>query len=143
MSKEKLSRRDFINLGWGTLGILALSELTFTGLRFLSPRSSEGEFGGKINLGSYEAYPPGSVTPVEVGRFYLVHLKDGGFLAVYRRCTHLGCVPVGLAGEYGGWFCPCHGSHYDTAGRIRKGPAPENLHIPDYTFTSDTNIKIG
>jgi len=59
-------------------------------------------------------------------------------------CTHLGCVPIGDgAGEYNGWFCPCHGSHYDTAGRIRKGPAPENLLIPPYRFTADTTIEIG
>jgi ubiquinol-cytochrome c reductase iron-sulfur subunit len=58
-------------------------------------------------------------------------------------CTHLGCVPLGDAGDYKGWFCPCHGSHYDTAGRIRKGPAPENLLIPPYEFVSDTTIKIG
>jgi ubiquinol-cytochrome c reductase iron-sulfur subunit len=58
-------------------------------------------------------------------------------------CTHLGCVPLGQQGEFGGWFCPCHGSHYDTAGRIRIGPAPENLHIPPYNFTSDTTIVIG
>jgi ubiquinol-cytochrome c reductase iron-sulfur subunit len=59
-------------------------------------------------------------------------------------CTHLGCVPLGnTSGDYKGWFCPCHGSHYDTAGRIRKGPAPHNLVIPPYAFTSDTMIKIG
>ncbi len=58
-------------------------------------------------------------------------------------CTHLGCVPLGQQGPYGGWFCPCHGSAYDTAGRIRFGPAPENLHIPQYEFTSDTQIRIG
>jgi ubiquinol-cytochrome c reductase iron-sulfur subunit len=58
-------------------------------------------------------------------------------------CTHLGCVPLGQAGEFGGWFCPCHGSHYDTAGRIRKGPAPENLPVPLITFLSDTQIRIG
>jgi len=58
-------------------------------------------------------------------------------------CTHLGCVPIGESGEYDGWFCPCHGSQYDTAGRIRKGPAPENLHIPVYEFKSDTVVKIG
>lgn len=58
-------------------------------------------------------------------------------------CTHLGCVPLGDAGEYDGWFCPCHGSHYDTAGRIRKGPAPLNLELPPYEFVSDTLIKIG
>jgi ubiquinol-cytochrome c reductase iron-sulfur subunit len=58
-------------------------------------------------------------------------------------CTHLGCVPLGEQGEYAGWFCPCHGSHYDTAGRIRKGPAPENLHIPAYQYLSDDRIQIG
>jgi len=63
-------------------------------------------------------------------------------------CTHLGCVPLGTGegenrGDYGGYFCPCHGSHYDTAARIRKGPAPLNLHVPDYAFTSDTVVTIG
>ena len=58
-------------------------------------------------------------------------------------CTHLGCVPIGPAGEFGGWFCPCHGSVYDTAGRIRHGPAPRNLEIPVFSFTSDTNIHVG
>ena len=58
-------------------------------------------------------------------------------------CTHLGCVPVSGKGDYDGWFCPCHGSHYDSSGRIRKGPAPLNLAIPPYEFLSDTKIKIG
>ncbi|GAA4027510.1 ubiquinol-cytochrome c reductase iron-sulfur subunit [Sphingomonas rosea] len=63
-------------------------------------------------------------------------------------CTHLGCVPLGIGegearGDYGGYFCPCHGSHYDTAARIRKGPAPKNLHVPDYSFKSDTVVQIG
>ena len=58
-------------------------------------------------------------------------------------CTHLGCVPLGQQGDFGGWFCPCHGSHYDTAGRIRKGPAPENLAVPTFAFISDTTIRIG
>ncbi len=58
-------------------------------------------------------------------------------------CTHLGCVPLGQEGQYGGWFCPCHGSVYDTAGRIRQGPAPENMAIPPYQFLSDTMVRIG
>ena len=58
-------------------------------------------------------------------------------------CTHLGCVPLGQQGDYGGWFCPCHGSHYDTAGRIRQGPAPENLQIPPVTFVTDAVVRIG
>ena len=72
----------------------------------------------------------------------------GDILVVMGVCTHLGCVPLGAAegenkGEYNGYFCPCHGSHYDSAARIRKGPAPTNLAVPDYTFTSDTTIVIG
>lgn len=65
------------------------------------------------------------------------------WLVMVGVCTHLGCIPLGQSGDFGGWFCPCHGSHYDTAGRIRKGPAPKNLLIPEYTFLSDTQIKIG
>lgn len=65
------------------------------------------------------------------------------WLVMIGVCTHLGCVPLGQAGDYGGWFCPCHGSHYDTSGRIRKGPAPTNLEIPPYEFLDDARIKIG
>lgn len=65
------------------------------------------------------------------------------WLVMLANCTHLGCVPVDGAGDYDGWFCPCHGSHYDTAGRIRKGPAPRNLDIPEYEFLTDTTIRIG
>lgn len=78
--------------------------------------------------------------------------KGEKFLVMMAVCTHLGCVPIGSEGDFGvvegnaktgGWYCPCHGSHYDTAGRIRKGPAPENLPVPVYTYLSDTKIRIG
>ncbi|HEY7748584.1 MAG TPA: ubiquinol-cytochrome c reductase iron-sulfur subunit [Aestuariivirgaceae bacterium] len=65
------------------------------------------------------------------------------YILMMGVCTHLGCVPLGDAGDYDGWFCPCHGSHYDTAGRIRKGPAPENLPIPKFELVSDTLIRVG
>jgi ubiquinol-cytochrome c reductase iron-sulfur subunit len=65
------------------------------------------------------------------------------WLIVLASCTHLGCVPTFALGDYGGWLCPCHGSQYDTSARIRKGPAPLNLVVPDYTFLSDTKVKIG
>ena len=65
------------------------------------------------------------------------------WLILVGVCTHLGCVPTFGQGEYGGWLCPCHGSQYDTSGRIRKGPAPKNLAVPDYSFLSDTKVKIG
>ena len=65
------------------------------------------------------------------------------WLVMIGICTHLGCIPIGEQGDYGGWFCPCHGSYYDTAGRIRKGPAPKNLEIPVYKFLDDNLILIG
>ena len=68
---------------------------------------------------------------------------EGEWLVMIGVCTHLGCVPLGDAGDFGGWFCPCHGSHYDTAGRIRKGPAPRNLDIPVAKFIGDDIIKLG
>jgi ubiquinol-cytochrome c reductase iron-sulfur subunit len=77
-------------------------------------------------------------------------VKEGHeqYLVVYGSCTHLGCIPLGSApgdpkGDFDGWFCPCHGSHYDSSGRIRKGPAPLNLPVPPYAFNADTKIKIG
>lgn len=103
------------------------------------------------------------LTPAEVAEADTVNLADlrdpetladrtkeghPDLLVTMGVCTHLGCVPLGAAegenkGEYGGYFCPCHGSHYDTAGRMRKGPAPTNLLVPEYEFTSDTTILVG
>lgn len=73
---------------------------------------------------------------------------DPQWLIMVGVCTHLGCIPVGTKdteekGEFGGWFCPCHGSHYDISGRIRKGPAPKNLEVPQYAFLDDSTVKIG
>ncbi|EKD21725.1 uncharacterized protein L3040_004947 [Drepanopeziza brunnea f. sp. 'multigermtubi'] len=70
-------------------------------------------------------------------------VKKPEWLVMVGVCTHLGCVPIGEAGDYGGWFCPCHGSHYDISGRIRRGPAPLNLEIPEYDFAEETSLVIG
>jgi ubiquinol-cytochrome c reductase iron-sulfur subunit len=75
-------------------------------------------------------------------------VKKPEWLVLVGVCTHLGCVPLGQKvgqprGDFGGWFCPCHGSHYDTSGRIRVGPAPRNLEVPAYTFLNDTTLRIG
>ncbi|AZL15397.1 ubiquinol-cytochrome c reductase iron-sulfur subunit [Rickettsiales endosymbiont of Stachyamoeba lipophora] len=72
-----------------------------------------------------------------------VKLGKEQWLVMVKICTHLGCVPLDEQGDYNGWFCPCHGSHYDTSGRIRKGPAPQNLLVPEYAFVNDNIIKIG
>lgn len=73
----------------------------------------------------------------------LERVVDPKFLVVIGICTHLGCVPIPNAGDFNGWFCPCHGSHYDLSGRIRKGPAPTNLEVPEYRFVEDKKIIIG
>tara|TARA_Y100001970_G_scaffold20546_1_gene23200 strand:+ start:6386 stop:6901 length:516 start_codon:yes stop_codon:yes gene_type:complete len=70
-------------------------------------------------------------------------VKKAEWLVMMGICSHLGCVPLSDKGEYNGWFCPCHGSHYDTSGRIRKGPAPTNMEIPKYAFVDENTIKIG
>jgi len=70
-------------------------------------------------------------------------VKKPEWLIMLGICTHLGCVPIGEAGDFGGWFCPCHGSHYDISGRIRRGPAPLNLEIPEYDFPEDEKLIIG
>jgi ubiquinol-cytochrome c reductase iron-sulfur subunit len=68
--------------------------------------------------------------------------EQSRWVIVQGSCTHLGCVPVKNAGDYNGWYCPCHGSHYDNSGRIRKGPAPKNLVVPEFTFLSETSVRI-
>ncbi|KAK9455080.1 Rieske [2Fe-2S] iron-sulfur domain-containing protein [Dipodascopsis uninucleata] len=70
-------------------------------------------------------------------------VQKAEWLVMLGVCTHLGCVPIGESGDFGGWFCPCHGSHYDISGRIRKGPAPLNLEIPEYDFPADDKLIIG
>ncbi|ESW96101.1 hypothetical protein KL918_000048 [Ogataea parapolymorpha] len=70
-------------------------------------------------------------------------VKNPEWLIMLGICTHLGCVPIGESGDFGGWFCPCHGSHYDISGRIRKGPAPLNLEIPEYEFSDESTLVVG
>lgn len=123
---NSVSRRDFLKLAWGAVGALALVEGGAVALQFLSPRVTAGEFGSVIDAGKVETFPAGSVTPFNSGRFYLVRLKDGGFLALYRKCTHLGCaVPWDQA--QGKFVCPCHASAFESDGSVLNPPAPRPL----------------
>ena len=141
MSDQKVSRRDFLNIVWGAAGVLAATELGLVGLRFLSPRSAEGEFGSTFNLGAPDQYPAGSVTPVEAGRFYLVRLGDGGLLAIYRRCTHLGCA-VPFDQGAGQFVCPCHGSAFTADGEVLNPPAPRPLDLFELSINADGEIVV-
>ena len=141
MSVEKVSRRDFLNLAWGAAGVVAVAELSFIGLKFLSPRATDGEFGGEFNLGAHAEFPNGSVTPVEMGRFYLVRLEDSGLLAIYRRCTHLGCA-VPFDQGTGEFVCPCHGSVFTTEGDVLNQPAPRPLDLFLITINEEGEIIV-
>jgi cytochrome b6-f complex iron-sulfur subunit len=123
---KKLSRRGFLKLGMGVLGALALTEMAGASLLFLAPRSLEGEFGGVVTAGPVDSFPHGSITEFPAGRFFLVRAQDGGFLAVYRRCTHLGCS-VSWKPDQNQFLCPCHGSHFDFYGDVENPPAPRAL----------------
>ena len=141
MTENKVSRRDFLNIVWGVAGVVAVTELGLTGLRFLSPRTVEGQFGGQFNLGSPDQYPPGSVTPVEAGRFYLVRLEDSGLLAIYRRCTHLGCAVPYDQGT-GQFVCPCHGSAFTADGDVLNAPAPRPLDLFTLSINEEGEILV-
>lgn len=125
---EKIQRRDFLKLTWVALGGLAALEIGGLTLAYMQPRLVEGEFGGQINAGNVDDFPPGSVSHVPNGRFYLTRLPDGGFLALYQRCTHLGCnVPWDQA--QGEFVCPCHNSRFTMDGEILNPPAPRPLDL--------------
>lgn len=124
--QSQVSRRGFLKLAWGAAGLAVLGESGWLIYRFLSPRVVEGEFGGVFEVGPVENFPPGSVTSVNAGRFYLVRLEDGGFLALYRKCTHLGCA-VSWDPARGQFVCPCHASAFEADGEVLNTPAPRPL----------------
>ncbi len=125
---ETPSRRDFLKMTWAFFGGLATLEMGGMALAYLQPRVAEGEFGSVFNLGPVENFPPGSVTHITNGRFYLVRLADGGLLALYHRCTHLGCT-VPYDQTAGAFICPCHSSQFDLQGEVQNPPAPRPLDL--------------
>lgn len=134
------TRRDFLKLAWAGLGLVALAEAGVMAVTFSLPRLAEGEFGGVITAGVVEDFPPNSVTPFNQGRFYLSRLADGGFLALYRKCTHLGCaVPWDPPANQ--FICPCHASAFDARGEVLNPPAPRALDLFPVTIT-DGQVRV-
>lgn len=121
-----IPRRDFLALAWGGMALLAAAGMGYVGLRFLTSRAVEGEFGGIITAGSVADFPLNSVTAFNNGRFYLVHLADGGFLSIYHKCTHLACVVLWHEAD-GQFYCPCHGSRFRSDGTVLNRPASQVL----------------
>lgn len=143
---SKVKRRDFLKMSWAALGGLAALEIGGLALAYMQPRLAEGEFGSTIAAGAVDDFPPGSVTHIPNGRSYVVRLPDGGFLAVYQRCTHLGCnVPWDQTAN--AFICPCHSSRFDNQGALLNPPAPRPLDlfsvtIADGMVTIDTSRPI-
>ncbi|MCI0520913.1 MAG: Rieske (2Fe-2S) protein [Chloroflexi bacterium] len=125
---KPITRRDFVKLSWGALASLVSLEVGGLALAYMQPRLAEGEFGSLITAGLVDDFPPGSVTHIPAGRFYLSRLADGGFLAIYQRCTHLGCnVPWDQ--EANAFVCPCHNSQFTVEGALVSPPAPRPLDL--------------
>lgn len=122
------SRRSFLSRLWLGLGGLAVAEYVWLTVEFLRPRSGPAEDAGVLVAGPVEQFDLDSVTAFPAGRFYLTRLADGGFLAVSRECTHLGCTVPWMADE-GRFVCPCHSSAYDIRGDVLSPPAPRALDI--------------
>jgi cytochrome b6-f complex iron-sulfur subunit len=134
------SRRKFLNRLWTGLGVLALLELIYVGLAFLrrgEAQPTAGDDATTIICGPVNNYAPGTVTAFVRGRFYLTRLSDGGFLAISRQCTHLGCTVPWVA-EADQFACPCHGSTFDMTGAVISAPAPRALAI--YPVVIENNV---
>ena len=166
---KKKNRRDFLFTASYTLGAVGLGATVWPFIDQMNPDNSVKALAStEVDISQIQ---PGKAitvlwrgkpvfvkrrTPEEVAEAKKVNLdelkhpekdedrvKKEEWLVMLGICTHLGCVPLSNKGEYNGWFCPCHGSHYDTSGRIRKGPAPTNMEVPKYEFVDNNTIKIG
>jgi cytochrome b6-f complex iron-sulfur subunit len=128
ISPDVSSRRSFINRLWGLFGIIALAQLTWLVFSYLWPRRKQntGEESIMIAAGPADAFSTGSVTAFVKGKFYLCRLEDGGFMALSRQCTHLGCT-VPWDDEKKLFICPCHSSIFDIRGNVVRSPAPRAL----------------
>jgi cytochrome b6-f complex iron-sulfur subunit len=128
---SKLTRRESIGLGGKILGLVVLAECVGVAALFLWPRKAkprEGGYGGVITAGPVDSFAPGQVTPFAKGQFYLARLADGGFLALSRKCTHLGCT-VPWDDKTKRFACPCHASAFDERGAVLSPPAPRPLDL--------------
>lgn len=140
---QPIGRRDFLKLALGVSGAAVAAEFGLLGLAYFQPRLGAGDFGGVITVGKLDDFPSGSVTLIQNGRFYLSRLTDGGLLALYQRCTHLGCsVPWDAAQQK--FVCPCHSAEYDATGQVTAPPAPRALDlfpvaVQDGVITVDTS----
>jgi cytochrome b6-f complex iron-sulfur subunit len=130
---QGMPRRDFLSKAWTGLVALAAAGTGYMGLRFLTSQITEGEFGGVVTAGAVDEFPTNTVTAFPNARFYLIRGEDGGFLALYHKCTHLACVVLWheVNSEF---YCPCHGSRFQPDGTVLNRPAVRSLTRFPVTF---------
>ncbi|MFZ5910253.1 MAG: ubiquinol-cytochrome c reductase iron-sulfur subunit [Chloroflexota bacterium] len=126
-TKNQITRRDFLGVVWTALSVILGAETAGAVFKFIQPINTGG-FGGVVNAGKVDDFQRGSITHNQAGRFYLVRMEDGGFLALWQKCTHLGCSVPWVEAE-NQFHCPCHGSLYDLVGEVTGGPAPRPLDL--------------
>ena len=133
---KEVSRRDFMKMGLGVLSTIAALEIVGGSLMYLRAKSLDGKFGGTFLAGKVENFPNNSVTEFKDGNFFLVRAQDGGFLALYRRCPHLGCA-VEWSPTKERFACPCHASSFDMTGDFISQPVPKALDLFTISFRED------
>ncbi|NIS79018.1 MAG: Rieske 2Fe-2S domain-containing protein [Anaerolineales bacterium] len=127
-SPSRIDRRQFLGLTWAASLAALFGQAALALLKFFQPRIKTGGFGGRVVAGQVAEFPPGSVRHIGIGQFYISHVEDEGLLALWHRCTHLGCT-VPWREEEGQFNCPCHSSFFNRAGEVTGGPAPRPLDL--------------
>ena len=127
-NRKKITRREFVGVAWGISVVGLFGQAGLALLKFFKPRMSPGGFGSEVVAGNLEEFEPGSVNYVQKGRFYIVRREDGGVLALWQRCPHLGCT-VPWREDQNQFNCPCHSSFFNRQGEVTGGPAPRPMDL--------------
>lgn len=126
--KKGVDRRQFLGMAWAASLIGLFGQAGMGLFQFFKPRIEPGAFGGKVVAGQVDEFEPGTVSHIQTGRFYIARLPDGGLLALWHRCTHLGCT-VPWREDEGVFLCPCHSSVFNPVGEVLSGPAPRPMDL--------------